>query len=818
MDYIDYDKSSKRLTITRNPFGFESLITERNGYQGVTNEKKEKKDATGKIIVNERGMINDADFLKSIDWKLSSSDIKINKTGIEYEVYTALPDTLEEFNNNFINRDTGNVVNIEKFKRRIMGLTSYFRSAQEDLLPRYDKNFDKHPVFIPMSDYQFNKYEEYRHEERKSEKIKKGAKPAGDEALKEPSSTYRIFSRLACNFAMPTPPGRPIPKNFRRMAFKEPIFGPDGEVIDVRTTTYRGLDVVGVKKGDEKEIADVREYFQAEKERMALKRAQEKALEKDVVPPVVNKKELEKAKKALEKAAEDARKQLEKEQKALEKAEAKAQKVLEKAEEKERKKAEKKAAKKGGAGSDEQEQVIWSGDEEEEEEEESDNEELMSEKAEAKEDEREDEGEDEGGPNDPRREDEVIEIEGIKDVDARDREFDELEGDEILESFGDVEYKTAIAQAYAVIKKYKSEFLTPEKLEIYSPKFLKMLENIENPEYRGLHLVYSQFRSMEGIGIFALVLEANGYAHFKIKKTGLDGWEINMSEEDMGKPTYALYTGTEEADEREILRNIYNGAWDNIPNNIAEQLRRRSANNDMGEIIKVLMITSAGSEGINLRNTRYVHIMEPYWHPVRAEQVIGRARRICSHKDLPHELQTVEVFIYIMVFTQKQLDSENAIELRIKAQDRGKIAPYPIQTSDEKLYEISTIKERLSAQLLVGIKEASIDCATYTKSNSKEGLVCLSFGQPTSKDFSFNPSLSQDENDTTAAINRVTINWRAREFQVKGKQYILREDTQQVYDYESVMQARKIPGFAPILLGKMVKRSNGDLEIVKERL
>ena len=55
----------------------------------------------------------------------------------------------------------------------------------------------------------------------------------------------------------------------------------------------------------------------------------------------------------------------------------------------------------------------------------------------------------------------------------------------------------------------------------------------------------------------------------------------------------------------------------------------------MGEIIKVLMITSSGSEGINLRNTRYVHIMEPYWHPVRMEQVIGRARRICRHKDLP---------------------------------------------------------------------------------------------------------------------------------------------------------------------------------------
>lgn len=62
------------------------------------------------------------------------------------------------------------------------------------------------------------------------------------------------------------------------------------------------------------------------------------------------------------------------------------------------------------------------------------------------------------------------------------------------------------------------------------------------------------------------------------------------------------------------------------------------------------MITSSGSEGINLRNTRYVHIMEPYWHPVRTEQVIGRARHICSHTDLPKELQTVVVFIYLMVF------------------------------------------------------------------------------------------------------------------------------------------------------------------------
>ena len=838
MDYIDYIPTSKTLTITRNPFGFESIITEKNGYQGVSNEKKERRDpVSGKMVVSERGTMSDAEFIRSIDSKLSVSTnngISINKTGIKYEVYTALPDTYDEFANMFIDSKTGNIINVEKFKKRILGLTSYFRSAQEELLPRYDKNFDKHSLFIPMSDYQFNKYEEYRQEERKSEKIKKGPKKDvidKDGTFKEPTSTYRIFSRLVCNFAMPTPPGRPIPKQFRRKMMKKIEYGPDGEVTGVTNVIFRGMNLVGVEKGDVnayvKRMTEVRENMEAQEN--------QRAEEKELVPPPINKKELEKAQKAQaktqkerEKADADAKKELEKEQKAIQKAEEKAQKEREKeeakalkeqakAEEKERKalekalqKAEAKKLKKGGAGSDDEgEKVIWSGDED------SDEEELAGEEEE--EDEIEDEAK-EGGPKGD--DDDFIEIEGVKDVDAKDRDVDELEGDEMLDAiFGDVEYKTAIAQAYAVIKKYKMDFLTPEKLEIYSPKFLRMLENIQDPEHRGLNLVYSQFRSMEGIGLFALVLEANGFAHFKIKKTGLDSWEINMSEEDMGKPTYALYTGTEDAEEREIIRNIYNGMWDNIPNNIAQQLRSKSANNNMGEIIKVLMITSAGSEGINLRNTRYVHIMEPYWHPVRSEQVIGRARRICSHKDLPIELQTVEVFIYIMVFTQKQLDSDNAIELRISSTDRGKIAPYPIQTTDEKLYEISNIKERLAAQLLTGIKEASIDCATYTKSNTKEGLVCLSFGQPSATDFSYNPDLFKDENDSVSAANRITIDWQARPFEDKyGKQYMLRIDTNQVYDHDSVIQALKIPGVRPLLLGKLVKNREGNFEIIRDKV
>ena len=68
-----------------------------------------------------------------------------------------------------------------------------------------------------------------------------------------------------------------------------------------------------------------------------------------------------------------------------------------------------------------------------------------------------------------------------------------------------------------------------------------------------------------------------------------------------------------------------------------------------GSIIKTIMISAAGAEGISLRNVRQVHILEPYWNEVRIEQVIGRAIRQCSHKDLPMEERQVDVFGYLAV-------------------------------------------------------------------------------------------------------------------------------------------------------------------------
>jgi SNF2 family DNA or RNA helicase len=84
--------------------------------------------------------------------------------------------------------------------------------------------------------------------------------------------------------------------------------------------------------------------------------------------------------------------------------------------------------------------------------------------------------------------------------------------------------------------------------------------------------------------------------------------------------------------------------------------------NKTGDLIKIILISPAGAEGINLRNCRQVHIIEPYWNEVRIEQVIGRAIRQCHHADLPLDQRTVDVFRYKMVRQNGKETSDEMME------------------------------------------------------------------------------------------------------------------------------------------------------------
>ncbi|MEX0598331.1 MAG: helicase-related protein, partial [Candidatus Paceibacterota bacterium] len=391
--------------------------------------------------------------------------------------------------------------------------------------------------------------------------------------------------------------------------------------------------------------------------------------------------------------------------------------------------------------------------------------------------------------------------ERIDNIDGRYEADDANELEDEDREKKDVTYESRINQALASLWQNKDRFLTHEALETYSPKFLAILNNIEDPEHRGLNLIYSQFRTLEGIGIMKLVLMANGFAEFKIRKSDAGVWRLDINPEDLGKPRFALYTGTETSEEKEIVRNVFNSAWKYVPTSIVEQLEAVSSNNFYGEIIKVLMITSSGAEGIDLKNVRYVHLTESYWHPVRIEQVIGRARRICSHNDLPEALQTVEVFLYLMTFTQDQIKDEGARELRLK--DVSKIDRVTPITSDESLYEISTIKSDITKSIMKAVKEASIDCTLMAKS-AGEPLQCFGFSGANPNNFSYLPAMTEEQQDSEAMVNKRVEKIKAYEVTMLGTKYALDKITNNLYDFDTYEAGN------PILVGRLEVGQNPD--------
>jgi hypothetical protein len=322
------------------------------------------------------------------------------------------------------------------------------------------------------------------------------------------------------------------------------------------------------------------------------------------------------------------------------------------------------------------------------------------------------------------------EIDGISPIE------DIVEGEEIIHK----NYSERIKEAMDFIRQSPTA-LREEGLMESSPKFLRILQNIMNPEHIGLHLVYSQFRTLEGIGIFQSVLEANGFVQFKVKK--VDGqWKLQTMEKD--KPTFVLYTGTEDPEEREIVRNIYNGDWNDLSPELKADLIRINSNNLYGEVIKIMMITSSAAEGINLRNTRYVHLMEPYWHMVRLQQVIGRARRFQSHLGLPKEYQNVKVFLYLATFSEEQVYTiKHTIgEGELKANDISRRNPENLFTTDQTLFEMSDIKIKISDELLKYVKGASVDCQLYHKST--DSYSCYDFGHVKTNEFAIKPEIGDD--------------------------------------------------------------------------
>jgi hypothetical protein len=197
--------------------------------------------------------------------------------------------------------------------------------------------------------------------------------------------------------------------------------------------------------------------------------------------------------------------------------------------------------------------------------------------------------------------------------------------------FRTIEGTASISVNYS--EKYKNAlYPTEEYLGKYSGKFLNICDIIRKSE--GIVVIYSRF-AWAGIIPLAICLEHLGYSRegtnniLKNPEIVADKPKYN----NVSNPKYCILT----SDKKEIMGST-------TINNLIKKIN--DDRNINGKDIKVILITQVASEGLSFYNAREIHLIEPWYHFNRPDQIIGRGIRNCRHQKLPFEKRNVTVFMH----------------------------------------------------------------------------------------------------------------------------------------------------------------------------
>ena len=161
----------------------------------------------------------------------------------------------------------------------------------------------------------------------------------------------------------------------------------------------------------------------------------------------------------------------------------------------------------------------------------------------------------------------------------------------------------------------------------FSPKFTRLILNILK-NFNSKHMVYTWFKTKAGVYLL----------HTILNKCGIKA---------------EMFSGDLTDDERHRMLSKFN-----------------SEKNRDGEYIKVLLVTSAGAEGISLLETNNVHILESSTKENKTRQAIGRVVRYKSHYNMPKERQYVNVYRYWSVINFEKCVDEILYERGLKQNDK----------------------------------------------------------------------------------------------------------------------------------------------------
>ena len=236
-----------------------------------------------------------------------------------------------------------------------------------------------------------------------------------------------------------------------------------------------------------------------------------------------------------------------------------------------------------------------------------------------------------------------------------------------MDNFKNFKYKKKVLAKYGRI-------FSQTEIGKYSGKIKAVCDSIKNA--KGLVLVYSQYISGGCVPI-ALALEEMGFNRYGGGRFFKDKPDGKM------KASYVMITGDSRIS----------------PNNAKEVNAATSEDNVHGEVVKVVIISRAGSEGLDFKNIRQIHILEPWYNTNRLEQIIGRAVRTCSHKKLELKERNVEIRMYGTLLP----DRREAVDL------------YVYRMAERKAIRIGRVSRI--------IKENAVDCflnSNQSKMTEKE--------------------------------------------------------------------------------------------------
>ena len=378
-------------------------------------------------------------------------------------------------------------------------------------------------------------------------------------------------------------------------------------------------------------------------------------------------------------------------------------------------------------------------------------------------------------------------LQNIEYIKARD-----IEKKETLKSYGGsiVKEKNVASTSYRIKSRQLSNIYIPDIQELtlynfnkYSPKMVSIYNNITSNHKNQISLVYSTFLD-SGLSAFIKLLELNGFTNYS----------DSNSDSKKDKKSYAMFSGQQTSEEKENIIKICN-----------------SDENKNGDLISILLISKSGAEGLDLKNIRSVHIMEPYWNYSLIEQIIARAVRYKSHILLPKDEQNVQTYIYLSDYNKDYLkkekekmkdDSENA-----KLKKKKKLSELKLElTTDMNMFRNAIKNQELIQQFLKCIASTSIECNFLNKKdNNGNGINYNCFDCVANNKQLYYPDIHKDIELSNLCIKTNKV--KAEEIIINGESYF--------YNHEDPKEFEKITiyKFNNILNGYQIIK---DTEVIKK--